>query len=489
MSLQLENNLIIAWRNLWRNKRRTIITISSIFFAVFFSILMRSFQLGTYNHMIDNIVTQFTGHLQIQDVEFMDNQSIDYSIPYTDSLTQIIENNKDIEFYFPRIQTGVLASSGPSSKASIIMGVEYEKENELIDLKRNVAEFYLDSNIVNTISEQMDEKSIEAIKKYKNKAFSNVDDLKEELFSEGLDTSKFLNEVIEKTKLPNVNYIKQGNEVLVGYKLAQYLELNVGDTIVLIGQGYQGATAAGKFKISGFLNFPTDAFNERIIYMPIHTSQIFLSAYDLDGSDTTFYVNYIAMNTRFQASVRENDYKKILKVKTDIEQQIKNPLITVVGWQNLNKDMIQGIQMDNESGKIMIFVLYLIISFGVLGTVMMMIAERKREFGVMMAIGMKRNNLSQIVAFEMFFMGILATLSGIIVTAPIIWLGHNHPIKLHGEMAKSLEMYNMDPVLPFQNFDTYIISQLIVVAVIVVIVLIYALLKIRQLKVISALRT
>lgn len=93
----------IAWRNLWRNKRRTIITISSIFFAVFFSISMRSFQLGTYSHMIDNMVTQFTGHLQIQDIEYADNQMIDYSIPFTDSILKIIENNNKIDFYFPRI--------------------------------------------------------------------------------------------------------------------------------------------------------------------------------------------------------------------------------------------------------------------------------------------------------------------------------------------------------------------------------------------------
>ncbi len=81
----------IAWRNLWRNKRRTMITVSSIFFALFYAIIMNSFSLGTYNLMIDNTVTQYTGHLQIQDKEYQDNPIVGYSIPYTNSLKQILD--------------------------------------------------------------------------------------------------------------------------------------------------------------------------------------------------------------------------------------------------------------------------------------------------------------------------------------------------------------------------------------------------------------
>ena len=450
---------------------------------------MRSFQLGVYNYMIDNLVSQFSGHLQIQDKDYFDNNIIDYSLAYTDSIEDILDENEHVDFYFPRIQTGALASSGESSKVAIIMGVDYQKELDLINLKKNVASYYLDSLTVNNIATKMDDKNSEIFLKYKNKVYSNKNDLSEDLFADGLDTVKYIQEILDKTKLPDVKFSEFGDEVIVGYKLAQFLELELGDSIVLIGQGFRGASAVGKYKISGFLNFPTDAFNSRFIYMPIHTSQLFLSAYETDNNvDTTFYVNYIAINTVFQASVRDADYKRILNVKTEIEDKLTNKMLTVVGWQNLNKDLIQGIQADNNSGKIIIFVLYLIISFGVLGTVMMMIAERKREFGVMMAIGMKRNKLSIIVAIEMFFMGTIATIAGIIATAPIIWYGHNFPIKLHGEMADSMKMYNMEPVLPFQSFDTYIISQLAIVAVIVVGVLIYALFKIRKLKVISSMR-
>ncbi len=69
----------IAWRNLWRNRRRTIITSASIFFAVFFAVVMRSYQLGSYDHMISNVIESFTGNLQVQNIKYQDNPSIDNS--------------------------------------------------------------------------------------------------------------------------------------------------------------------------------------------------------------------------------------------------------------------------------------------------------------------------------------------------------------------------------------------------------------------------
>ncbi len=488
MSLSLANNIKIAWRNLWRNKRRTIITVSSIFFAVFIAILMRSFQLGSYNHMIDNMVSKYTGHLQIQDKDYMDNKSIDYSIPYTDSLKSILTNNKQVKFFFPRIQTGVLASSGNNSKVAIVMGVNYNKENKLIDLKKNIAKFYFDTAAVNYIATKMDKKDADLLLKYKNKAFAKTQNLIQNLSDNGIDTSKYLNLILSETKLPEVNFSKYGTGVLVAYKLAQYLELSVGDSIILMGQGFHGTSAVGKYKISGLLKFPAEGFNNRFIYMPLHTAQMLLNAYEINGTDTSFFVNYVAVNTIYQASIRPKDYQKILNVANAIKKQLNNKMLTVVAWHNLNKDIIQGIQMDNNSGKIIIFILYLIISFGVLGTVMMMIAERKREFGVMLALGMKRRKLSAIVSLEMLFMGLIAALLGLLVSAPLIWFGSLHPFKLTGDMAKSMQMYNMDPVLPLQSFGSYMFYQLGVVIIIVFVVLIYALLKIRKLKVIDSLR-
>src|SRR3989339_1251016 len=108
--------IIMAWRNIWRNKRRTLITSASIFFAVFFAIIMRSFQLGTYAHMIKQTIESYSGYLQIQNPAYFDDPTLDNSFVLNDSLLKAINANRDIKVAVPRIETFALASTGVQSK-------------------------------------------------------------------------------------------------------------------------------------------------------------------------------------------------------------------------------------------------------------------------------------------------------------------------------------------------------------------------------------
>jgi len=57
----------IAWRNLWRNKRRTLLTITSVLFALFLALIMRSMQLGAYASMVESAVKSSTGYIQVHE--------------------------------------------------------------------------------------------------------------------------------------------------------------------------------------------------------------------------------------------------------------------------------------------------------------------------------------------------------------------------------------------------------------------------------------
>jgi len=480
--------IAIAWRNLWRNKRRTLITVSSIFFALFYAITMKSFQLGTYSHLLNNTVTQYSGHMQIQDIEYLDNPLIDYSIPYTQEITDVIESCDEVDYYFPRIQSGVLASSGNNSKISFVTGVDYKIETQLTGLGNRIVQFYLDSNTVKTLASTMDEENAKIFLKFKEKYFNDKIDLIGELNAAGFDTTVYIQDIINSVKMPEVKLKKHGNEVLIGYKLAQYLELNQGDSIIFIGQGFRGANAIGKYIIAGLLNFPLDQMNRNMVYMPIYTAQHFLGAYEINNSDTTFFVNYIAMNTKFDVSMTTSDYEKIVDLKASLEQKLNNDMLTVVGWRNLNESIMETIVIGNAKGLIFITILYLVIGFGILGTVMMLLAERKREFGVMLALGMRKRFLALMISLEMIFMTLLATVSVFIFTAPFLILGSRHPYKLHGDMAEQMSEMNMEAVLKFQGIDFYILNEVGVILSIVMLILIYAIVKISKLNVISSMR-
>jgi ABC-type antimicrobial peptide transport system permease subunit len=136
----------------------------------------------------------------------------------------------------------------------------------------------------------------------------------------------------------------------------------------------------------------------------------------------------------------------------------------------------------------MIFILYLVISFGIFGTVLMMTAERRREFGMLVAIGMQKRKLSAVISLEMIYIGMLGIVTGIIAALPVIFYGHYHPIRFYGQMARMYEDYGLEAVMPTMLPDMYIVWQTIVVAIIVFIALAYPARKISRMKVVNSLK-
>ena len=99
----------LAWRNIWRNKLRTAITLASIFFAVVLSSLMMSLKEGVYTNMIESGAGAFGGYAQIHSNGYWDEKSIDNSFELNDSLLGKLEKNELLEAALPRIESFSLA--------------------------------------------------------------------------------------------------------------------------------------------------------------------------------------------------------------------------------------------------------------------------------------------------------------------------------------------------------------------------------------------
>jgi ABC-type antimicrobial peptide transport system permease subunit len=136
----------------------------------------------------------------------------------------------------------------------------------------------------------------------------------------------------------------------------------------------------------------------------------------------------------------------------------------------------------------MLGILYLVIAFGIFGTVLMLTAERKREFGVLVAIGMQKKKLASIMTLEMLLIGLLGLLAGATIATVLILYGVDHPIIFKGETAKMFEEYGMEPKMAFWTIDTYYISQMVIVLTMVILAIGYPLRKIFGMKVVNALR-
>ena len=127
--------LNLAWRNIWRNKRRSLISIASVLLAVVVALLMRSMQIGSYNHMIKNIASFHTGYLQVQAPEYFEKQSVNYSFKESASLKRFIDENEHTTVFAPRLESFALVSGGELTDVGMIIGIDPDLENGLSSLE------------------------------------------------------------------------------------------------------------------------------------------------------------------------------------------------------------------------------------------------------------------------------------------------------------------------------------------------------------------
>ncbi len=261
------------------------------------------------------------------------------------------------------------------------------------------------------------------------------------------------------------------NGVLVATDLANYLKVGVGDSIILYGQGYHGVMAAGVYPVRGILKFPSPELNKQFIYMTLQESQELFSAPDRLSSIV----------------IMVEDNYHMPPVLRNLKKEITSPYM-IRSWAELQPELVQMIDGDKAGGYFMKSLLYIIITFGILGTILMMVSERKRELGVMIAIGLQRSKLSIILFFETLFIGIIGAASGLLASIPICYYYFKNPIPLTGDAASTMVNMGIEPYMYFSMQPDVFYTQAFVVFIITMIISIYPVIKSFTLELTSSLR-
>jgi ABC-type lipoprotein release transport system permease subunit len=392
----------LSWRNIWRNKKRTIIVASSVFFAVILAAVMRSAQLGSYSYMIDSSAKLFTGYLQIQGEEYWEKRSLDESIFIDKSTFYQIEKIPFVTHLTPRLEAFALISHESTTKVSQVIGIDPIRENQITNIEE---------------------------------------------------------------KLIKGDYLTNDSRgLLIGSGLASMLKSNVGDSIVIYGQGYHGQIAAAIVPISGIVKLPFKAMDNAMIFLPLILGQEIFSCEDRITS----------------LPILIDEIHHLAEVEQSVENLLTEGQRSML-WNEMLPDLEQSIEVDNVSGIIMLAILYIVIAFGVFGTVMMMVSERAKEFAILISVGMRRRRLLLVLALETFMVSFVGVVVGIVGSIPIIlYLVHN-PINLSGEMAELYDQLSIEPILNFSAQPSIFLSQALVVLIIAVVTIVYPLLFVRKL--------
>jgi ABC-type lipoprotein release transport system permease subunit len=263
----------------------------------------------------------------------------------------------------------------------------------------------------------------------------------------------------------------QDDGVLLAEGLARLLGAGVGDSIVVYGQGYQGVTAAAVLRVSGIVSFPFPDMNNAMTYLSLTSARSLFAA---PGRVTA-----VALLLDSDEATEEIDGL----VRTMIDGTME-----VMSWREMMPELLQAIAADNGGTIIMLFILYVVIGFGIFGTVMMMTAERTREFGITIALGMKRWRLMIVATIEALVISLMGALTGIGACIPLLVYFAHHPIRLGGDYAKVMLAYGFEPIIPFSLDPPVFVIQGVVVFLLGLISAAYPVMVLRGLEPVRAMR-
>ncbi len=301
----------MAWRNIWRNPRRTMLTICAIAFASLLLVFMLSFQFGSYETMINTSVKIQTGHLQVQAETYQEKKNIRLVVPDPAEIAQLIDAIPAVEAYTFRGQAFSLISSNERTYGVAVTGIDPIGEAQVSRLKS--------------------------------------------LIREGAFLSK-----------------EDTHQALVGKLLARNLRVQLGDELTLIGQGRDGSIAATVVQVKGIFSSGISEFDRAAIQIPL---QPFQDVYSMQGAVHEVVIiadalrNIAAIKTAIQAGLSSLKLKKPLTVldwnelMPGLRQSIEMDLISglifylllvlVVAFSILNTFLMAIFERTREFGVLM----------------------------------------------------------------------------------------------------------------------------------------
>jgi putative ABC transport system permease protein len=333
----------IGWRNLWRNRRRTWLTAGGIAFSIFLVASFMALQVGQYDVMMENATALMSGHVQIQNREYLDDARFEHTIEDAERVVEVVRTTPGVLSVAPRVETFALASVGERSFGAQLLGIDIAVE---------------------------------------------------------LETVRFVKMIREGRTLDGPD------DVVLGATLARNLGAAVGDEVVVLGSGREGGVAAMVLKVVGLLETGMADLDRVLMLAPIEPVR---EAFGL-GDEVHSLV------------IRTEDVSRAPSLVRALSASLPDTL-EVRNWDRVLPELKQGIEVDRIGGRIMYGIIMALVVFSVVNSFIMTVFERTREFGMLLAIGMRPMRIILMLQWEALFVCLIGIAIGLTLAVGLtLWL-------------------------------------------------------------------
>ncbi len=364
--------LRLAWRNVWRNFRRSLITTASMACGLA-AIMFGQSMIKTEQHqLVEKATGSITGHIQVQHRSIKDFKFPDKFIEDPSVVETALQAQPGVAAFGKRINITGLVSSPAGSSGTLICAVEPDKEPHVTSMATY------------------------------------------------LIAGQFLG--------------KSDHDIVMGDKLAQRLDVRLGEKVVVMAQAEDGSMGAEAFRLSGLYHTGSESFDGQIIYIPLPIAQTMLMA----GK----HVNQIV--------ARLSDIDSVGRVKLELAERLSQRPVQVLTWKDVDHEIMSIEKFQNGLLDIVLLVVFVIVALGILNTLLMSLFERVREFGVLMAMGARPRWVMKLVLMESIILGSLGTALGIALGC--ILITYFHRAGLHLPVGDALSYFLPFPAVLFLRY-------------------------------------
>ncbi|MGM0608492.1 MAG: ABC transporter permease [Candidatus Muiribacteriota bacterium] len=347
--------LKMAFRNIFRHKIRTALTVFMIFFGLFIGIIGVAINNGMSKQAVESFIRTDIGTMMIFDKEYYqnreDNNPMDFELENEYKILEVIENHSEISAYSPRIKFRGSFTNGRYEIPVTFLGIKPLLEDDVF--KR----------------------------------------------SNSIISGEYIRE-------------NDNNQILIGKNNARILELEVGDYITIIARDAKKGMNALDVEIKGIFETGNLKIDNNVIFTSKKLAR--------DFTQKEFINEIVLMTSSFEE-------KNIEKIISDLSS-ILNDNIRIIPWYEEIADFLAMMEVDAKGNYIFTFLILLMAGFGIANTLIMSVFERKKEIGILYAMGLSRKKMLGLFTIEGTMVGVIAAILACAAGAVLTTYMYNHGI-------------------------------------------------------------
>lgn len=434
-----------CWRDIWRNRRRTILTGIVMVFAVTMMVLFVALGDGSHTQMIRASTDSFVGHAQVQLKGYMDEPDLEHVIPAGD-LEKVLDRlpgARGVLGFAPRVDAGGLitkkvpdprdeddldAYRAMTSEGAFLVGIQPAMERTVSTLEASLvpddpagrclrgcraalAEIYASpAHCPEVCAGTAEGFESETCVKAGGTACTGRCDPEDELcdeedcldrFADFCKPARFL---AAQDPFPDESF---RGEVVLGTGLAKVLEVGVGDRVALTTGTVMGRVFASLYRVVGTVK--TGSLEINRTFALTHYGKL-ARGLEVPGAATTVVM-----------AVDDLDGAGRIAARVGSLMEVDLPDLVALGWRELIPEMDMFVKIDQGSMMVMLALMVMIVGVILANVVTMSVMERTREYGVRLALGEQPGRITAGLITEMVLLSGVSSAIGATIGEALNW--------------------------------------------------------------------